>query len=60
MRPILVVVVWASPRENGREEQPDESEHILSIADPPSREVVPPHNAIDETVSKAQTRLAAN
>jgi hypothetical protein len=38
------VVAWASPRKNGREEQPDESEHILSIAEPPAREVVPCHN----------------
>ena len=32
------VVVWASPRNNGREEQPEEFEHALSIANPPSRE----------------------
>src|SRR5919199_6937652 len=38
------VVVWASPREDGREEQPEAFEHIISIADPPSREVVPPHS----------------
>ena len=33
----------AHPRKNGHEEQPEEFEHSISIADPPSREVVPPH-----------------
>jgi hypothetical protein len=40
------VLVWANPRKNGREEQPEEFEHILSIADLPSREVVPPHRVV--------------
>ena len=44
------VVTWASPRKNGREEKPEEFEHIISIADPPSREVVPPHNPIVQGV----------
>jgi hypothetical protein len=41
------VVVWASPRNNGREEQPEEFEHALSIADFHACEVLPPHNSAD-------------
>ena len=37
------VMAGTSPRENGREEQLEEFEHNISIADPRSREVVPPH-----------------
>jgi hypothetical protein len=38
------VLAWASPRKSGREEQPEQFEHSISIADLPSREVVPSHS----------------
>ena len=59
------VVAWANPRKSGREEQPEAFEHILSIADPPSREVVPPHrvsrlpSAFSSTVGSPASMMAA-
>ena len=42
------VLPRAYPSQNGREQRPEEFKHVLSIADPCSREVLPSHNYFDQ------------
>ena len=40
------IPVWARRGLHGCEQEPEKFEHTVSIADPRSREVLPPHNLV--------------